>query len=106
MKTALENNPSLLVLAAGVGSRYGQLKQMDVLNEAKNTLLDYALYDAIEAGFKKITFVIRKSFAESFIKKYNQRLKNVAEVDYVFQEIDILPASFKSNRKRQKPWGF
>lgn len=105
MKTPHHKSPSLLVLAAGMGSRYGQLKQMDVLNEAKNSLLDYALYDAIQAGFKKIIFVIRKSFAESFIKKYNQSLKNLAEVDYVFQEIELLPAPFNSNPKRQKPWG-
>ncbi len=105
MKTPHHKSPSLLVLAAGMGNRYKGLKQMEVFNSSENGLLDYALYDAIKAGFKKVTFVIRKSFADSFIKKYNQRLKNLAEVNYVFQEIDRLPKPFKSNPLRQKPWG-
>ncbi len=105
MKTPHHKSPSLLVLAAGMGSRYGQLKQIDVVNSSENSLLDYALYDALKAGFKKITFVIRKSFGKSFIEKYDQKLKHLVEVNYVFQEIDLLPPPFKPNLLRQKPWG-
>jgi len=105
LKTKTQNNPSLVVLAAGIGSRYGQLKQMDAFNSTKNTLLDYSLHDALKAGFKKIIFIIRKSFEEPFVKKYNQRLKNLAEVHYVFQEIDALPPPYTTSPLRKKPWG-
>lgn len=98
--------PTLLVLAAGMGSRYGSLKQMDGVGPNSEAILDYSVFDAIRGGFGKVVFVIRHSFAADFKAMFNkERFGGAIEVDYVFQELDQLPAGFSVPEGRQKPWG-
>ncbi len=98
--------PTLLVLAAGMGSRYGGLKQMDGVGPNGEAILDYSVTDAIRAGFGKVVFVIRRSFADDFKKVFNkEHFKNQIEVEYVFQELDNLPEGFSVPEGREKPWG-
>ena len=98
--------PTLLVLAAGMGSRYGSLKQMDGLGPSGEAIIDYSIYDAIQAGFGKVVFVIRHSFAEAFQKIYSkERFGGKVEVEFVYQELDCLPAGFSVPEGREKPWG-
>ena len=98
--------PTLLVLAAGMGSRYGGLKQMDGVGPHGETILDYSVNDAIRAGFGKVVFVIRSSFAEQFKQHVNaDHYGNRIAVEYVFQELDKLPAGFTVPEGREKPWG-
>ncbi|HOV71190.1 MAG TPA: sugar phosphate nucleotidyltransferase [Dysgonamonadaceae bacterium] len=97
--------PTLFVLAAGMGSRYGGLKQLDGVGPSGETIMDYSIYDAINAGFGKLVFVIRKSFENDFrekiVKKYEQKIP----VELVFQELDKLPEGFTVPANRVKPWG-
>lgn len=98
--------PTLLVLAAGMGSRYGSLKQMDGVGPNGEAIIDYSVYDAIRAGFGKVVFVIRHSFAEEFAEVFNaERFGNKIEVVYVYQELDYLPEGFVLPAERVKPWG-
>lgn len=97
--------PTLLILAAGMGSRYGGLKQMDGLGPSGETIIDYSIYDAIQAGFGKVVFVIRESFKENFQKSFDAKLSGKIETDYVCQELTDIPQGVKVNPKRQKPWG-
>ena len=98
--------PTLLVLAAGMGSRYGSLKQMDGVGPNGEAIIDYSVYDAIRAGFGKVVFVIRHSFAQDFCEVFNaERFGGRIEVEYVFQELDKLPEGFTLPSERQKPWG-
>ena len=98
--------PTLLVLAAGMGSRYGSLKQMDGVGPNGEAIIDYSVYDAIRAGFGKVVFVIRHSFAEDFISVFNaERFGGKIEVEYVYQELDYLPEGFTVPEGREKPWG-
>lgn len=97
--------PTLLVLAAGMGSRYGGLKQMDPIGPAGETIIDYSIYDAIKAGFGKIVFVIRESFETEFKDLFNEKLRGKIEVDYVNQEIEKVPFDSSYNTSREKPWG-
>lgn len=97
--------PTLLVLAAGMGSRYGGLKQIDTLGPNGETIIDYSIYDAKKAGFGKIIFVIRKSIEEDFNEVILNKYKSYIEVDYVLQELDTLPAEFTCPKERTKPWG-
>jgi len=96
---------SLLVLAAGMGSRYGGVKQIDQLGPGGETIIDYSIYDAIHAGFDKIVFVIRKSIEQDFKEVIIDKYKNIINVDYVFQELNALPAGFTAPEERAKPWG-
>ncbi|MDD2412073.1 MAG: sugar phosphate nucleotidyltransferase [Bacteroidales bacterium] len=96
--------PSLVVLAAGVGSRYGGLKQIDKLGPTGETIIDYSVYDAYKAGFGKVVFVIRKSIEADFKEAIADKYSGKIEVDYVLQEIDKTPYSFDTSH-RQKPWG-
>lgn len=96
---------TLVILAAGMGSRYGGLKQLDKMSEDGDTIIDFSLFDAIEAGFKKVVFIIRESFKDDFKKIYDERLKGKVEVDYVCQELDKIPAGFEVDSERVKPWG-
>lgn len=96
---------TLLVLAAGMGSRYGGLKQMDPMGPNGETLLDYSVRDAIAAGFKKIVFVIRKDFAEDFKEQVGARYATEIEIAYSFQELSDLPEGFSLPEGRTKPWG-
>ncbi|MDE6139715.1 MAG: nucleotidyltransferase [Alistipes sp.] len=98
--------PTLLVLAAGMGSRYGSLKQMDGVGPNGEAIIDYSVYDAIRAGFGKVVFVIRHSFAKEFTEVFNAgRFGGRIEVEYVYQELDYLPDGFSLPEGRQKPWG-
>ena len=97
--------PTLLILAAGMGSRYGGLKQLDGVGPNGETIMDYSVYDAIRAGFGKIVFVIRKHFRADFEAKVVSKYKNKIEVELVEQELDKLPEGFTLNPEREKPWG-
>jgi dTDP-glucose pyrophosphorylase len=97
--------PTLFVLAAGMGSRYGGLKQLDGLGPNGETIMDYSIYDAVRAGFGKVVFVIRESFEKDFREKILKKYENIIPVETVFQELDKLPAGFKLNEERVKPWG-
>ncbi len=98
--------PTLLVLAAGMGSRYGGLKQLDGVGPNGEIIMDYSITDAIRAGFGKVVFVIRHSFADEFKKHINaDHFGNKIAVEYVYQELDNLPAGFKVPEGREKPWG-
>jgi UTP-glucose-1-phosphate uridylyltransferase len=97
--------PTLVILAAGMGSRYGGLKQLDELGPNGEAIIDYSLYDAIRAGFGKVVFIIRTDFAEKFKARFEPRLKGRIETEYVYQSLDKIPAGFKLNPEREKPWG-
>ena len=97
--------PTLFVLAAGMGSRYGGLKQLDGLGPNGETIMDYSIHDAIKAGFGKIVFVIRKSFEEDFKTAVINKFKDLVDTDIVFQEISNVPEGSTYNPEREKPWG-
>ena len=97
--------PTLLILAAGIGSRYGGLKQLDQIGPSGETIIDYSVYDAIQSGFGKVIFVIRESFEKEFREAYIEPLKDKIETDCVFQEIWKIPEGFSYNKERVKPWG-
>lgn len=97
--------PTLLILAAGMGSRYGGLKQIEPVGPHGETIIDYSIYDAIRTGFGKVVFVIRESFAEAFIEKFGPKLEGKIQVEYVFQELDMLPPGYSLPGNRTKPWG-
>lgn len=97
--------PTLLVLAAGMGSRYGGLKQIDPVGPSGETVLDYAVFDAIRAGFGKVVFVIREEFLEAFRQTVTSKYSGRIPVEFVFQSLDQLPDGFTTPAGRQKPWG-
>ncbi len=99
--------PTLLVLAAGMGSRYGSLKQMDGIGPNKEAIIDYSVYDAIRAGFGKVVFVIRSSFGAEFKEVFSaERFGGKIQVEYVFQELNSgLPVGYAVPEGREKPWG-
>ncbi len=97
--------PTLLILAAGMGSRYGGLKQIEPVGPNGETILEYSVFDAIRAGFGKVVFVIRNSFAEEFKARFESKLSEKIEIEYVYQEIDKLPSGFELPKDREKPWG-
>ena len=97
--------PALVVLAAGMGSRYGALKQMDGFGPNGENIIDYSIYDAIQAGFGKVVFIIRESFKEQFAEFFSNKFDHLVEVEYVTQELDKLPDGFEVPEGREKPWG-
>lgn len=97
--------PTLLVLAAGMGSRYGGLKQIDPVGPAGETIIDYSIFDAMRAGFGKLVFVIRKDIEKDFREMVGRHFEKRIAVEYVFQELDKLPAGFSVPAGRTKPWG-
>ena len=97
--------PTLIIMAAGMGSRYGGLKQMDPVGPNGETLLEYSIYDAIQAGFGKVVFVIRTDFAAEFKEQVGSRFENKIEVQYAFQTLETLPDGFSVPEGRTKPWG-
>ena len=99
------NNLSLLVMAAGMGSRYGGLKQLDSFGPNNETIIDYSVYDAIESGFEKIVFIIREEFSEDFKTKISDKFKDKIDVEHVYQSLDQVPKSFSVPNIRKKPWG-
>lgn len=97
--------PTLFVLAAGMGSRYGGLKQLDGLGPNGETIMDYSIFDAIRSGFGKVVFVIRKDFEDDFRTKILRKYENHIPVEVVFQSIQDLPEGFTCPAERTKPWG-
>lgn len=98
--------PTLVVLAAGMGSRYGSLKQMDGVGPNNEAIIDYSIYDAVQAGFGKVVFVIRHSFEQEFREVFSkEHFGGKIDVEFVFQELDYLPEGFTVPEGRIKPWG-
>ena len=104
--------PTLLVLAAGMGSRYGGLKQMDGLGPNGETIIDYSIYDAVEAGFGKVVYIVREYFKEDMIKHVHEKYSNVTcpdgeplKFEFVTQELNKIPEGFEVSPDREKPWG-
>jgi NDP-sugar pyrophosphorylase family protein len=97
--------PTLLILAAGMGSRYGGLKQIDPVGPSGQTIMDYSIYDAARAGFGKVVFVIRRGFAEMFKQQVGARAARRLDVDYAYQELGDVPGWFTVPPEREKPWG-
>ena len=103
--TSKQTSPSLLVLAAGMGSRYGGLKQVDPVGPNGETLMDYSLHDARKAGFKRVVFLIRREIHETFHGQIGRKYTDTMEVDYAYQETDDLPPRMSFSSQREKPWG-
>lgn len=99
-----QKGPALVILAAGMGSRYNGLKQLDTFSPQGDTIIDFSIYDAIQAGFKKIVFVIRKELLQDFKDMFEPKIKGRVEVEYVFQELNKVPDEF-IDEERKKPWG-
>jgi len=97
--------PTIVVLAAGLASRYGSLKQIDQFGPSGETIIDYSIYDAIKAGFGKVVFIIRRNIEAEFKEVFLGKFGDHIEVDYAFQEIDIVPAGIQVPHERIKPWG-
>lgn len=96
---------SLVIMAAGMGSRYGGIKQIEPVGPCGEIILDYSVYDALEAGFSKIVIILRKDIEKEFRAVVGKRMEQLAEVEYVFQELDDLPEGFTKPDGRRKPWG-
>ena len=99
MKTAL------VIMAAGMGSRFGGIKQLEPVGPSGEIIMDYSIYDAIRAGFEKIIFIIRKDIEKDFREIIGNRIEKIIEVEYVFQDIDNLPKGYEKPEGREKPWG-
>lgn len=99
------NNPTLVIMAAGMGSRYGGLKQIDPIDEYGNKIIDFSIYDACRAGFKKVVFIIKKENEEDFRSCIGDIVKDHIEVAYVHQELTNIPEGFSVPEGRVKPWG-
>jgi NDP-sugar pyrophosphorylase family protein len=97
--------PTLLILAAGMASRYGSMKQIEGFGPSGETIMDYSIYDAIRAGFGKVVFIIRKDFADNFKAIFEPKLKGRIEIDYVYQQLDSLTNGYEIPASRTKPWG-
>ncbi|MED5427692.1 MAG: sugar phosphate nucleotidyltransferase [Candidatus Neomarinimicrobiota bacterium] len=99
------NNITLLVMAAGMGSRYGGLKQLDAVGPGGETIIDYSVYDAIRAGFNKVVFIIRKDFEQEFTSQITDKYAGKIQVEFAFQDLHDLPDGFTCPEGREKPWG-
>jgi NDP-sugar pyrophosphorylase family protein len=95
----------LVIMAAGMGSRFGGLKQMEPMDEAGNFLLDYSIYDAKKVGFDSVVFIIKHEFEKEFKESIGKRVEKIIKVDYAFQNLDDIPEGFKVPEGREKPWG-
>src|SRR5678810_687027 len=100
-----KKNLTLLVLAAGMGSRYGGIKQIDGFGPSGETIMDYSLYDSIRAGFTKVVFIVRDEILETVKEKFLPRLKGKVEVEFVVQALDTMIPSKYRGSDRTKPWG-
>lgn len=96
---------SLVILAAGMGSRYGGLKQLDGVGPNNETIMDYSVYDAVQAGFDKVIFIIKSSFREVFEKSVTEKYGKIVKLEFAEQELFKIPSKFKLNSLREKPWG-
>ncbi len=99
------SQPTLVVMAAGMGSRYGGLKQIDPIDSYGNLIIDFSIYDALKAGFKKIVFVIKHQIEADFKASIGDRISKFVDVEYVYQELDKIPEGFEIPEGRVKPWG-
>lgn len=99
------SKPTLLILAAGMASRYGSMKQIDPFGPNGETIIDYSIYDAIRAGFGKVSFIIREEFADKFKEIFEPKLAGKIETDYVYQSYDLTPFGIDRQIERSKPWG-
>jgi NDP-sugar pyrophosphorylase family protein len=97
--------PTLVIMAAGMASRYGSMKQIQQFGPGGETIMDYSIYDAVRAGFDKVVFIIRKDFAEDFKNIFEPKLKGKIKTEYVFQELDAYLGEYKVPADRKKPWG-
>lgn len=98
-------DPILVVLAAGMGSRYGGMKQIDPVGPNDQLIIDYSIYDARRAGFKKVIFVIKHEIEEAFKEAIGNRLSKIMDVKYAYQQLDDLPEGYRVPEGRTKPWG-
>ena len=98
-------NITLLVMAAGMGSRYGGLKQLDAVGPGGETIIDYSVYDAIRAGFNRVVFIIRKDFEQEFTSQITDKYAGKIQVEFAFQDLHDLPDGFTCPEGREKPWG-
>ena len=97
---------SLVIMAAGIGSRFGGgIKQLTPVGPGGEIIIDYSIHDALEAGFDKIVFIIRKDLEKDFKEIIGNRIEKICKVEYVFQELDMLPEGFEKPADRTKPWG-
>lgn len=101
----MKKKPVLVIMAAGMGSRYGGLKQIDPVDEYGNLIIDFSIYDAVAAGFEKIIFIIKKAIEEDFKEHIGKRMEKHVQVAYVYQELDRLPDGYQCPEGRVKPWG-
>ena len=101
----MNKEPALIIMAAGLGSRYGGLKQMEPMDEAGHIIMDFSIYDAILAGFKKAVFVIKEENESQFREVIGDRIAKKIDVEYVYQKLDNIPEGFKVPEGREKPWG-
>lgn len=101
----MDKKPSLVIMAAGMGSRFGGLKQITPVGPSGEMIIDYSIYDALNAGFETVVFVIKRSIEDSFKKNIGDRIARHADVNYVYQELDVLPQGFNVPAGRTKPWG-
>ena len=97
--------PTLVVMAAGMGSRYGGLKQIDPVGSSGEIIIDYSIHDALIAGFSKVVFIITKEIEEAFRERIGYRIEKLVDTEYVFQSVEDVPASFEVPQDRKKPWG-
>lgn len=97
--------PVLVIMAAGMGSRYGGLKQIDPVDDKGNLIIDFSIYDAIKAGFQKIIFIIKKEIEQDFKEIIGNRIARYVNVEYVYQELNCLPKGYQIPKDRKKPWG-
>lgn len=99
------DKPSLIVLAAGMGSRFGGLKQLTPVGKNGESILDYSVFDALESGFERVVFIIKKAIDKEFREKVGKNIEKYVKVDYVYQEVDSLPEGYSAPAERAKPWG-
>jgi len=97
--------PTLVIMAAGIGSRYGGLKQIDPVGQNGEIIIDYSIYDALKAGFGKVVFIINRNIEEAFKENIGNKIEKLVDTDYVFQSVDDIPKGFKVPDGRVKPWG-
>ena len=98
-------NITLLIMAAGMGSRYGGLKQLDAIGPNGETIIDYSVYDAIQVGFKKVVFIIRRDFEREFKSRITNKYADKIQIEFAFQDLNDLPDGFSCPEGREKPWG-